>query len=133
MKYFLHDWHLPCFQCTNISSHVSSKQNNHHDIQYTIFDHYDDVIMGAIASQIASLTIVYSTVYSDADHTKHQSSASLAFGRGFHREPVNSPHKGPVTRKMFPFDDVTMHFVFFQTFSNIRSLFSPVLHQSQQL
>ena len=41
--------------------------------------HYGDVIMGAIASQITSLTIVYSTVYSDADQRKHQSSASLAF------------------------------------------------------
>ena len=41
--------------------------------------HYDDVIMGAIASLITSLTIVYSTVYSDADQWKHQSSASLAF------------------------------------------------------
>ena len=34
---------------------------------------------------------------------KHQSSASLAFVRGIHRWPVNSPHKGPVTRKMSPF------------------------------
>ena len=67
--------------------------------------HYNDVIMGAIASQITSLTIVYSTVYSDADQRKHQSSASLAFVRGIHRGPVNSPHKGPVTRKIFPFDD----------------------------
>ena len=64
--------------------------------------------MGAIASQITSLTIVYSTVYSDADQRKHQSSASLAFVRGIHRGPVNSPHKWPVTRKMFPFDDVIM-------------------------
>ena len=39
---------------------------------------------------------------------KHQSSASLAFVRGIHRWPVNSPHKGPVTRNMFPFDDVIM-------------------------
>ena len=70
--------------------------------------HYDDVIMGAIASLITSLTIVYSTVYSDADQRKHQSSASLAFVRGIHRGPVNSPHKWPVTRKMFPFDDVIM-------------------------
>ena len=70
--------------------------------------HYGDVIMGAIASQITSLTVVYSTVYSDADQTKHQSSASLAFVRGNHRGPVNSPHKWPVTRKMFPFDDVIM-------------------------
>ena len=62
--------------------------------------HYGDVITGAIASQITSLTIVYS-VYSDADERKHQSSASLAFVRGIHRGPVNSPHKWPVTRKMF--------------------------------
>ena len=64
--------------------------------------------MGAIASQITSLTIVYSTVYSDADQRKHQSSASLAFVWGIHRGPVNSPHKWPVTRKIFPFDDVIM-------------------------
>ena len=64
--------------------------------------------MGAIASQITSLPTVYSTVYSDADQRKHQSSASLAFVRGIHRWPVNSPHKWPVTRKIFPFDDVIM-------------------------
>ena len=61
--------------------------------------HYTDVIMGAIASQITSLTIVYSTVYSDADQRKHQSSASLVFFPGIHREPVNPPHKWPVMRK----------------------------------
>ena len=56
-----------------------------------------------------SLTIVYSTIYSGADQSKHQSSASLAFVWGIHRGPVNSPHKWPVTRKMFPFDDVIMN------------------------
>ena len=71
--------------------------------------HYTDVIMGAIASQITSLTIVYSTVYTDEDQRRHQSSASLAFVRGIHRGPVNPPHKWPVTRKMSPFDDVIMH------------------------
>ena len=70
--------------------------------------HYNDVIMGTITSQITSLMIVYLTVYSDADQRKHQSSTSLAFVRGIHRRPVNSPHKGPVMRKMFPFDDVIM-------------------------
>ena len=64
--------------------------------------------MGAIASQITSLTIVYLAVYSGADQSKHQSSASLAFVWGIHRGPVNSPHKWPVTRKMFQFDDVIM-------------------------
>ena len=71
--------------------------------------HYDDVIMMAIASQITSLTIVYSAVYSGAHQRKHQSSASLAFVWEIHRGPVNSPHKWPVTRKMFPFDDVIMY------------------------
>ena len=71
-----------------------------------IISHYSDVIMDTMASQITSLTIVYSTVYSSTDQRKHQSSASLAFVRGMHRWPVNSPHKGPVTRKMLPFDDV---------------------------
>ena len=61
--------------------------------------------MNATAAQITSLTIVYSTV-SGADQTKHQRSASLAFVRGIHRSPVNSPHKGPVTREMFPFDNL---------------------------
>ena len=70
--------------------------------------HYNDVIMGPIASQITSFTIVYSIVYSDTDQRKHQSSSSLAFVRGIHRGPVNSPHKWPVTLKMFTFDDVIM-------------------------
>ena len=70
--------------------------------------HYSDVIMGAMASQITSLTIVYSTVYTDADQRKEQGSASLAFVRGIQRWPLNSPYKKPVTQKMFPFDDVIM-------------------------
>ena len=64
--------------------------------------------MSEMASQITSLTIVYSSVYSGTDQRKQQSSVSLAFVRGINRGPVNSPHKGPVTRKMFPFDDVIM-------------------------
>ena len=64
--------------------------------------------MGTIAPQITSLTIVYSTVYSNADQRKYLSSASPAFVRGLHRRPVNSPHKWPVTRKMFPFNVVIM-------------------------
>ena len=70
--------------------------------------HYNDVIMGGMVSQITNLTIVYSTVYSGPDQRKHQSSASLAFVRGIHRWQTNSPHKGPVTRKMFPFDYIIM-------------------------
>ena len=47
--------------------------------------HYSDVMMGVLASQITSLTIVYSIVYSDSDQRKHQSSASLACVREIHR------------------------------------------------
>ena len=73
--------------------------------------YYSDVIMRAMASQITSLPIVYSTVYSSVDQRKQKSSALLAFVRGIHRWPVNSPHKRPVTRKRFPFDDVIMSIV----------------------
>ena len=70
--------------------------------------HYVDVIMTMLASQITSLTVVYSIVYSGVNQRKHQSPESLAFVREIHRGPVNFPHKWPVTRKMFPFDDVIM-------------------------
>ena len=71
-------------------------------------NHYCDVIMGTMTSQITVPSVIYSTVCSGADQRKHQSSASLAFVQGIHRWPVNSPHKRPVTREMFPFDDVIM-------------------------
>ena len=76
--------------------------------RYLVPMHYCAVIMGAMTSQITSLTIVYSTIHWGAYQRKYQSSASLASVRGIHRWPVNSPHKWPVTRKMFPFDDVIM-------------------------
>ena len=69
---------------------------------------YGDVIMSAIASQITGVSIVFSTVCRSVNQRKHQSSWSLAFVRGIHRWPVNSPHKRPVTRRMFPFDDAMM-------------------------
>ena len=81
--------------CTNAPS---SQQFYHHHI---------DVIMTTVASQITSLAVVYSIVYSDADERKHQRSASLAFGRGIHRDRWIHRTKA-VTRKMFPFDDVIM-------------------------
>ena len=92
---------LQCFAI--LSMQVSTSL---HDIlKYT---HYDDVIMTILASQITSLPVVCSIVYSGVNQRKHQSSASLAFVRKIHRGPVNFPHKWPVTRKMFPFDDVIM-------------------------
>ena len=69
--------------------------------------HYSDIIMSDVASQITCVSIAYS----DADQWKNQGTASLAFVREIDRWSVNSPHhahKGPVTRKMFPFDDVIM-------------------------
>ena len=66
-----------------------------------------DVIMSAMMFQITGV-IVYSTLCSGADQRKHQRSASVAFVKRIHRWPVNSPHKEPVKRKMFPFDDVIM-------------------------
>ena len=85
-----------------------------------LFYHYDDVIMTMLASQITSLTVVYSIVYSGVDQSKHQSSASLAFVQEIHRGPVNFPHKWPVTRKMLPFDDVIM----FRNVNTLRREFS---------
>ena len=72
--------------------------------------------MITMTSQITGVSIVYLTVCSGADRRKHKRSASLAFVRGIHRWPVNSPRKGPVTRKMYPFDDVIMSAIILCTF-----------------
>ena len=82
---------------------LNVKSENHKYIK-----HYNDAIMRAMASQITSLTIVYSTVFSGADQRKHQSTTLLVFVREIHRWLVTSPQKWPVTRKMFPFDYVIM-------------------------
>ena len=70
--------------------------------------HYLDVIMRAMASQITGILCICSTLDSGTDQRKHQSTTSLAFARGIHRWPVDSPHKGSVTQKTFPSDDVIM-------------------------
>ena len=88
-----------------------------------LWSHYNDVTMSAMPSQITSLAIVYSILDSGADQRIHQSSASLAFVRGIHRSPVNFPHKRPVTRKMFPFDDVIM---WCQWFTNVTKLMTGI-------
>ena len=69
------------------------------------------VTMSAMASQLTRISSVCSTVCSGPDQGKHQSSASLAFLRVVHRWPVDFPQTGPVTQKMFPFDDVIMDHV----------------------
>ena len=99
-----------------ISNYVNpSNACNTHDCRMILISiHYSDAMMSAMASQIAGVSIVCSTVCSGADHQRrHQSSASLAFVRGIHRWPVDSPQKALVTRKMFPSDDVIMAWCMF--------------------
>ena len=100
---------------------------------------YGDVIMSATASQITSLTIVYPIVYSGANQRKQQTSASLAFVRGMQRWPVNSPHKGPVTRKIFPCDDVIIRMnklclkYWFKTYLETAHWNPTITHTSSQI
>ena len=97
---------LPCYhKPRTLKSSFNAKE------YICIHIHYNDVTIGSMASQITSPTIVDSAVYSGADQSKHQSSASLAFVRGIHRGPVNCTHKWPVTRKMFPLHDVIMTYM----------------------
>ena len=91
---------------------------------------YIDVIMGAMVSQITCVWSVYSSVCSGVDQWKHQSSASLPFVRGTHRWPVNSPHKGPVTRKILPFDDVIMSWAWGRDVPLLSHRLSPVVSRA---
>ena len=70
-------------------------------ISKTVASHLSDVIMSVIATPITSVSNV-------CPGANQQRSTTLAFFRGIHRLPVTSPHKRPVTRKMFPFDHVIM-------------------------
>ena len=86
--------------------------HTHIDLLYTIHSNWSKSLQwrhNGLDSVWNHQPHVYSSVYSGADQRKHQSSASLTFVRGILRRPVNSPHKGPVTRKMFPFDDIIMY------------------------
>ena len=76
---------MACQVVTNKHLREDGHQETHTDLEFL---HYGDVITSAMVSQITSLTIVNSTVYSGADERKHHSSASLAFVRGFHRWPI---------------------------------------------
>ena len=66
-----------------------------------LMNHYNDVIMSSIASQITSLTVVYLNAYSDADQRKHQSSVWLAFVWGIHRDRWIPRTKGQLRGKCF--------------------------------
>ena len=96
------------------------------EVAFLIHFHYSDYIMGAIASQITSLTIVYWAVLSDADQRKHQSPASLAGN-----SPVNSPHEWPVTQKMFPFDYVIIRqeYIYKWNHSSVLEIYGPCQKQ----
>ena len=92
---------------------VVGMEKNSSYLLYRVFEvrllaYWLDVTMSMMASLITGVSIDYSIVSLGADQRKHQNSASLAFVRGIHRWLVNSPHKGPVTPKVFPFDDVIM-------------------------
>ena len=121
----LHCFHLCVYQirsqtlaaiCRNIGIRdvfriVSARETTYTSVYHPI--HYSDVIMSAMASQITSLTIIYSTVYSGADQENTSKLCVTGLLWGIHWWPVNSPHKGPVTQKMFPFDDVIMSVIFY--------------------
>ena len=92
--------------------------------------HCCDVIMGAMASQVTSPPIFYSTVHSGADQRKHQSSASLNFVWGIHRWPVNSPHKSPVTRKIISFDEVITLYNFTVRWCHMNVMLSQIVCHS---
>ena len=84
-----HTWKASDVESVSVSWH------QYHIWLCPMYNHYSNFIMSMMASQIISLTIVYPIVYSGAVQGTHQSSSSLAFVRGIHRWPVNSPHKGP--------------------------------------
>ena len=90
--------------------------------------HYSDVTMSVMASQIAGFSSVRSTFYPAADQRKRQSSASLIFSMGIHRWPEYSPQKGPVTRKICPFDDVNMSPYPFYPQADVEGLRSQGIH-----
>ena len=82
--------------CIKIHSPLDCELLCLHGILLTKIEHnqYSDIIMSAMTSQITSVSIVYSTVCSGTDQRK------------LHQWLVDSPHKGPVTWKLFPFDDI---------------------------
>ena len=97
-----------CFLSWEQQKQNGTDNHKNYEISPIFSHHYGDVIMSAMGSHTTGLAMVHSTVYSGTDQRKHQSSALLAFVREIHRWPVKSPHTGPVTQKMFPFDVVIM-------------------------
>ena len=80
---------------------INNKKNTCDYIALLSISYYSDVIISPMASQITGVWSVCSTVCSGADQRKYQSSASLAFVRGIHRWPMDSPLKGQQREKCF--------------------------------
>ena len=95
--------------------------------QTTKVIHYCDVIMGVRWHLKSPASQLFTQPFVQAQIKKNQSSASLAFVRGIHQWPVNSPYKWPVTRKMFPSDDIIMR----HTFWRPKDRFSPSKNLTQ--
>ena len=89
----------------NVSNHVLKAGSQIYFERSITCTHYIDIIRSAMASQITGVPTVCSNVCSCTDQRKHQSSVSVAFVKGIHLWPVDSPQKGPVTWKMSPFYD----------------------------
>ena len=89
------------------TNYISSRKEKANHSHVLLGFYYSGVIMSAMAFQNTGVLVVCSTVSSCADQRKNQSSAhcSTGFVRGIHWWPVDSPHRGPITWKMFPFDD----------------------------
>ena len=100
---------MSCSELSNICQYLGTESKGKRliDGQRQNHSHYSEV--KTAASQIAGVSIICSTVCSGADQRKHQSLASLALVRGIQRWPVDSHHRGPVTRKMLPFDYVIVY------------------------
>ena len=101
LRRFIEYWKDPIILFVKKIKSLTAKK-----LQKMVSLQYSDVIMSAMASQINSVPIICSIVCWGADQRKYQSSTPLAFVRGIHLSPLNYPHKGPATRKMFSFDDV---------------------------
>ena len=79
----------------NCGWHISNHVIQYFNMVLLFLQRYGDVTISAKASQITNIsTVFFSAVCSGVQQRKHQSSASVAFVRGIHRRPVDSPHKG---------------------------------------
>ena len=109
-EHYAHKWNRMALFHIALAVHIAPAlaYYDNNEIAMWHWLHYSDVIIGAMASQITSLTFVCSSLYSGADQRKYQSSVSQDFVQGIAQMTGELPTKRPVTWKMFPFDDVIM-------------------------